>query len=149
MVLKDHFRQMIAENKMRISMSELARVTGVSTSQLRYWERKGYIHSRQDDKNKNHYFSLLTMFSVFTIKYFLDKGYTLAVAVEKEQRRKQLGQIFQRFIADRITNIKQLSTDKGEVDLGPLADDPTKEVYAVVDHQGTRLYCRPITKRVD
>lgn len=135
---------MITENKLRISMSELARVTGVSTSQLRYWERKGYIQSKQDDKNKNHYFSLLTMFSVFTIKCFLDQGYTLTVAVKKDQAHKQLGRIFQRFIADRIKNIEQEPDGKGKVDLGRLADDPSKEVYAVVDQQGTHLYCRDV-----
>lgn len=140
---------MIKDNKLRISMSELARVTGVSTSQLRYWERKGYIHSRQDDKNKNHYFDLLTMFSVFTIKYFLDQGYTLAGAVQKEQQRKAVGRIFREFFADQIKDIKQLDDQRGEVDLGNLADDPTKEVYAIVDKNGTHLHCRPVSKSTD
>lgn len=148
-LLRDHFRQMIVDNKLRISMSEMARVTGVSTSQLRYWERKGFISSKQDDKNKNHYFGLLTMFSVFTIKYFLDEGYTLTVAVEKEQKRKKLGKVFRMFIADRIRDIKQLDDGRGEVDLGTLTNDPDQEVYAVVDDKGTHLYCRPVAKDHD
>lgn len=145
-MLEDHFRRMITENKLQISMSELARVTGVSTSQLRYWERKGYIRSKQDDKNKNHYFSLTTMISVFTIKYFLDQGYTLTVAVKKEEERKQLGIIFRRFIADQIKAIKQLPAEKGEVDLGTLEENPTQEVYAVIDQAGTHLHTRPVKK---
>lgn len=148
-MLREHFRRMIKDNKLRISMSEMARVTGVSTSQLRYWERKGYIHSRQDDKNKNHYLGLLTMFSVFTIKYFLDQGFTLTVAVKKERQRKALGRIFREFFADQIKDVKQLDDQKGEVDLGTLADDPGTEVYAIVDQQGTHLYCRPVTKDDD
>ena len=140
-MLREHFRRMIKDNKLRISMSEMARVTGVSTSQLRYWERKGYIHSRQDDKNKNHYFGLLTMFS--------DQGFTLTVAVKKERQRKALGRIFREFFADQIKDVKQLDDQKGEVDLGTLADDPGTEVYAIVDQQGTHLYCRPVTKDDD
>lgn len=143
-MLKEHFRRIITENKLQISMSELARITGVSTSQLRYWERKGYIHSKQDDKNKNHYFGLPTMISVFVIKDFLDQGYTLAVAVKKEQAHKQLGKIFKRFIADQVKDVRQLAVNKGEVDLGTLENDPGKEVYAIVDPNGTHLYTRPV-----
>ena len=82
-MLGKQFRQLITNDHLRISMTELAHVTGVSTSQIRYWERKGYISSKQSDKNKNHYFSFLTLFRVATIKYFLDQGFTLATAVKK------------------------------------------------------------------
>ena len=52
--LSEKIRKMIASKQLKISMSEVARVTGVSTSQLRYWEKKGYIKSEQDEQNKNH-----------------------------------------------------------------------------------------------
>ena len=66
--LSEKIRKMIASKQLKISMSEVARVTGVSTSQLRYWEKKGYIKSEQDEQNKNHYFSFSTIFQVLTIK---------------------------------------------------------------------------------
>ena len=83
-------RKMIVSKQLKVSMTEVSRVTGVSTSQLRYWEKKGYIQSEQDDQNKNHYFSLPTIFQAFTIKLFLDQGYTLTMAVKKEQHRREL-----------------------------------------------------------
>ena len=52
--LSEKIRKMIASKQLKINMSEVARVTGVSNSQLRYLEKKGYIKSEQDDKNKNH-----------------------------------------------------------------------------------------------
>ena len=64
--LSEKIRKMIASKQLKISMSEVARVTGVSTSQLRYWEKKGYIKSEQDKQNKNHYFSCF-----FNILYFI------------------------------------------------------------------------------
>lgn len=145
-MLGKQFRQLITNDQLSISMTELAKVTGVSTSQIRYWERKGYISSKQSDKNKNHYFSFLTLFRVATIKYFLDQGFTLAMAEKKEQKRQELGKIFRTFIADRVKAIKQLGPKKGEVVLGTLENDSEKEIYAIVDHDGTKLYSRPVNK---
>ena len=123
-------------------MSEVARVTRVSTSQLRYWEKKGYIKSEQDEQNKNHYFSFPTIFQVLTIKVFLDQGFTLAMAVKKERKRRELHKIFTRFITDGIKEVEQTGEDSGEVKLGPLAEDSTKEVYAVIDGDKTSLHIR-------
>ena len=44
-VLGKQFREIFKSNDIKIGMTELAKVTGVSPSQLRYWERKGYICS--------------------------------------------------------------------------------------------------------
>ena len=76
-VLGKQFREIFKSNDIKIGMTELAKVTGVSPSQLRYWERKGYICSQQDQQNKNHHFSILTAYQVRTIKFYLDEGYTL------------------------------------------------------------------------
>ena len=140
--LSEKIRKMIASKQLKISMSEVARVTGVSTSQLRYWEKKGYIKSEQDEQNKNHYFSFTKIFQVLTIKVFLDQGFTLAMAVKKERKRRELHKIFTRFITDGIKEVEQTGEDSGEVKLGPLAEDSTKEVYAVIDSDKTSLRIR-------
>ena len=140
--LSEKIRKMIASKQLKISMSEVARVTGVSTSQLRYWEKKGYIKSEQDEQNKNHYFSFSTIFQVLTTKVFLDQGFTLAMAVKKERKRRELHKIFTRFITDGIKEVEQTGEDSGEVKLGPLAEDSTKEVYAVIDGEKTSLRIR-------
>ncbi len=140
--LSGKIRKMIASKQLKISMSEVARVTGVSTSQLRYWEKKGYIKSEQDEQNKNHYFSFSTIFQVLTIKVFLDQGFTLAMAVKKERKRRELHKIFTRFITDGIKEVEQTGEDSGEVKLGSLAEDSTKEVYAVIDSDKTSLRIR-------
>ena len=62
--LSEQIREMIISNQLKISMSEVSRVTGVSTSQLRYWEKKGYIRSEQDEQNK-----LITLVSRQFFKY--------------------------------------------------------------------------------
>ena len=144
--LGKQFREIFKSNDIKIGMTELAKVTGVSPSQLRYWERKGYIHSQQDQQNKNHHFSLLTAYQVRTIKFYLDEGYTLQVAAQKERKRRALGKTFHRFLEERIKDIKQDDDGDGLVMLGPLDDDPTKEVYARVEQDGkTTLHLRKIS----
>lgn len=130
--LADQYRRLAINTDIKIGMTELAKVTGVSTSQIRYWERKGYIKSEQDEHNKNHYFNILTIYRVSTIKYYLDQGYTLQMAVQKEVKQRELANIFQSFLRECIQNIKQTGDDQGEVIMGKLADDPTKEVYAQI-----------------
>lgn len=144
--LGKRLREIFKSNDIKIGMTELAKVTGVSPSQLRYWERKGYIHSQQDQQNRNHHFSLLTAYQVRTIKFYLDEGYTLQVAVKKEQRRRTLARTFHRFIEERIEAIEQDDAGDGLVMLGQLDDDPTKEVYARVDQDGkTTLHLRDVS----
>lgn len=142
-LLGKRIRKMLMDSEIQLGMTEVAKVTGVSTSQIRYWERKGYIQSQQDSHNKSRHYTLLTLYKVLTIKYYLDQGYTLQVAVKKENEQRAVGKIFRRFLADRIEDIQQEDDYKGTIDLGPLDDDPRKEVYALVDQQsGTKIYIR-------
>ena len=49
--ITEEFRKMFVHEKLRISMSELSQAANVSPSQIRYWERKGYIASEQDQQS--------------------------------------------------------------------------------------------------
>ena len=72
----------------------------------------------------------------------MDQGFTLAMAVKKERKRRELHKIFTRFITDGIKEVEQTGEDSGEVKLGSLAEDSTKEVYAVIDGEKTSLRIR-------
>lgn len=144
--VSSQIRKLITEDKLKVSMSELSRVTGVSPSQIRYWEHKGYISSQQNEQNQNHYYTMATLIKVYVIKYFLDQGYTLSGAVEKERSRRMTNQFFRQFMLDRVLAIKQTGDDTGEISLGPLSDDPSLEVYARVENGKTSLHLRPLRK---
>ena len=89
---------MFVHEKLRISMSELSQTANVSPSQIRYWERKGYIASEQDQQNKSHKYTLMTLVQVTGIKYFLDEGFTLPVAVKKQKEHQVMAKSFKHFI---------------------------------------------------
>lgn len=73
--ITEEFRKMFVHEKLRISMSELSQAANVSPSQIRYWERKGYIASEQDQQNKSHKYTLMTLVQVTGIKYFLYENF--------------------------------------------------------------------------
>ena len=76
--------------KAQLPLSEMARVAGASARQIRYWEKKGYITSHQAQKNQNHKFNFFSLLKVMEIKEFLDEGYTLQAAVEKQRERQNI-----------------------------------------------------------
>ncbi len=126
----------IFNSKVRLGMTELSKVTSVSPSQLRYWERKGFIKSHQNKDNQNHYFDIYTMLQVVTIKYFLDQGLTLQAAVDHEKKRHQVSRLFHTFLMKGIRKIELVDKGVIKIDLGPLADDPEQKVEATVTAAG-------------
>ena len=147
-MLKDQFWHLLQPQRLKISSTDLSRITTVSPSQVRYWERKGYLHAEQGQTGQKHYFSLPAVFQASIIKHFLNKGYTLRMAVQKEHQHRRDGQVFRQFLTDRIMAIPQTGIGKGVIKLGPLADDSNQEVYAQVEINGkTTLHLRSLKKR--
>lgn len=138
--LAERFRKMVKQSNLRITMSQLVEMTGVSPSQIRYWEKKGYIKSEQCEKNQNHLYPLSMLYRVCTIKFFLDQGYTLAVAVDKEKAERKAINLVREFIFNQELSIEQKDSGKGEINLGKIAEDPNTEVYATIENGKTELH---------
>ena len=135
--ITEEFRKMFVHEKLRISMSELSQAANVSPSQIRYWERKGYIASEQDQQNKSHKYTLMTLVQVTGIKYFLDEGFTLPVAVKKQKEHQVMAKSFKHFIGDRLLDFENDGkTGATLINLGKLDDAPDKEVVAIVQGPG-------------
>lgn len=141
-LLAERFRKMMKQSSLKVTMTQLAETTGVSPSQIRYWEKKGYISSEQGEKNQNHLYPISMLYRVCTIKFFLDQGYTLAVAVKKEQEHRELVKLFREFIFSQKLNVKQTGTNKGEIELGKIAEKPNTAVYATIEGGKTELHLR-------
>lgn len=131
-MLKNELQKLVLNADIKIGLNEMTQLTGASVSQIHYWEKKGYIRAVQDSENRNHYYSLKMVYQAFTIKYFLNQGYTLKMAAKKGQERKIIGDLFFTFVEKRIMRIDPTEDDSGEISLGPLADHPNQEVIAKV-----------------
>ncbi|KRL28051.1 transcriptional regulator [Limosilactobacillus frumenti DSM 13145] len=140
--LAERFRQMMSQHNLRITMSQLSEMTGVSPSQLRYWEKKHYIRSEQGEKNQNHLFPIQMLYRVCTIKFFLDQGYTLTNAVQKAEAHRESIKLFRQFVADQQLHVNQTGPNKAEISIGKIAEDPETEVYATINGDKTELHLR-------
>lgn len=84
-----------------IDISEVSKHTGVSTRQLRYWEKKGYINSIDRKKGENRHYTILTVYVISVLKHLIDNGLSLKKAVEKVQNYTYKLSEVKKFIFDR------------------------------------------------
>jgi MerR family redox-sensitive transcriptional activator SoxR len=112
-----------------LGIGDVAAATGVSQSQVRYWESKGYIHSESSSDGKNRKFSYKTVLKVQQIKTFLDDGYTLAGAVKQAQRRGAYFETLRSFFEGRFVSMA-VDTEHTEINLGNFDPEPGKDLVA-------------------
>lgn len=122
-------------SRLRITLSELSEASEVSPSQIRYWEKKGYIQSSQGQKNQSHKYTIKTLGTVMGIKYYLNQGFTLAAAYEKQNQQRGLFKCIKFFTMERVRDI-QIKDQGVVIDLGKVDNVPGKRVMAFVDDQG-------------
>ena len=68
------------------------------------------------------------------IKEFLDEGYTLQAAVEKQRERQNILRSVRRLINERLLGVEEVAAcqEGVEINLGPLDNDETKLVVAQI-----------------
>lgn len=113
-----------------LGIGDVAEATGVSQSQLRYWERKGYIRSQEVGDGKNRKFSYKTLLQVQQIKTLLDQGLTLVAAVKQAKHRKDLFDALRSFMDGRFSHISMTDDGDIQINLGRFDPDPTQDLIA-------------------
>ncbi|QCZ47873.1 transcriptional regulator [Levilactobacillus brevis] len=136
---KKMFKKLLTDSLV-LGIGDVAAATGVSQSQLRYWERKGYIQSQAVSDGRNRKFTYKTLIQVQQIKFFLDDGYTLVGAVKQAKRRRDYFDKLQDFFTSRFEHL-ELADGAGEIDLGVFDPQPNQRLVAdqVGDHWQFRL----------
>lgn len=127
-----------------LGIGDVAAAAGVSQSQLRYWEQKGYIKSKKVN-GQNRKYAYDTLITVMIISSYLKEGFTLPVAVKKASDHKETMSTLKRVMFDRFQGIEQIDGCPA-VNLGYLNDDHTEILYAVVRDDRTDLKLVPIEK---
>lgn len=110
-------------------IGDVASATGVSQSQIRYWESKGYISSEVVKGSKNRKFSYKTVIKVQHIKVFLDDGYTLVGAAKQAQKRDEYFDTLRTFFESRFEGM-EINDGQAEIDMGPFDPEPGKHLIA-------------------
>ncbi|MGY5340131.1 MerR family transcriptional regulator [Levilactobacillus spicheri] len=144
-MLKENFAKFMKKmplDEMVLGIGDVARVTGVSQSQLRYWERKGYIQTSELADGGNRKFTYKTALQVKQIKMLLDEGYTLVSAVARARKRGVYAETLRSFFEERFNAIT-VDDDQHEatIDLGVFDPDPSQHLitYRRADQWHFRL----------
>ncbi len=99
-------------DKLRLSIGESARVTGVSVRQLSYWTQKGLVRALGTPGKKRY--DLRALERIALIKRYLNEGYPLEHAAreaelrQRSMRRPPSPEEPQQVIAQRLAELEEL-----------------------------------------
>lgn len=119
-------------DQVQFGIGEIAKMTGVSTRQLRYWESKGIIESIDRDGDEARVYNYKTYINVAAIKYFLDHDCTLKVAVDKTHELKDAYRTVHKLLFSTVKGVGELDGEEA-IDLGYLNAQQKQRLYAKID----------------
>ncbi|GLB46129.1 transcriptional regulator [Philodulcilactobacillus myokoensis] len=100
--LNRRMRQIFKSESMLMNVGDIAKNTGLTPSQIRYWEKCGYIKSKSVLKNKTHKYTTGTYLKIKLIKSYLDSGFTLTVAAKKASIMDKFKNLVRKTIGGRM-----------------------------------------------
>lgn len=133
----DEMRHVFDVHRLVFRIGELASMTQVSPRQLRYWEKKQLIKSREREGEQARVYTFGTFVQVSMIKYYLDNGYTLTAAAAKAQERDSRAKLLRRFIFKGLRGFAEMD---GQVAINMGAFDDQQTLMALVPEEGTVTY---------
>lgn len=111
-------KKIIDSESMLLSIGDVANAIDVSTRQLRYWEKKGYIKSKVSKSGQRKY-TYFTLLQAGDIAGYINEGFTLASAAEKTASNARIMKRLRLFLQSRFDSGYDI--DGGyEIDLGPI-----------------------------
>lgn len=102
----DQLTNRIRNLDLSIGIGEASRITGASSAQLRYWEKKGLIDTIQHQNGGNKRYNLKNLMKIIAIKYYIDNGYTLAKASDVIKSHCDVSSAIRTFIFNRLIDIQ-------------------------------------------
>jgi DNA-binding transcriptional MerR regulator len=136
----DLFKDLIKSEVFQFGISDLSRITGVSTRQLRYWEEKGVITPlARDDDNSPRTYNFKAYVKVNSIKHFMDAGDTLRVAVEKTDAQAEIWHNWYAVVQQMVGDITEVDGDQF-IDMGFFDQERTQHLYAKLDENNQVVY---------
>lgn len=136
MIVDDIIREIYNTQKFQFKIGEISEMAGVSTRQLRYWEKQGYLKSNDRAGEQNsRVFSFRMYVKSRLMKNYLDEGFTLAKANEKSSALLGKMEWMHKFATLAHVGLEEVDGQKA-VYLGLLDDDKSKKLYGFIDDDG-------------
>ncbi|KRM72484.1 MerR family transcriptional regulator [Lacticaseibacillus brantae] len=122
-----------------LGIGETSRVTGATTTQIRYWEKKGLVASIRHEDGGNKRFTLKNIAIISMVKMMMDEGYTLAKASEVIQQRAHNMDIFHTILQTRLGDMVS-EAGLTELNFGPIENDPDFDAVIRVADGDAKIY---------
>lgn len=127
-------------DNLQFRIGELARMTEVSTRQLRYWEKQGYVTSIQRDGDKDsRVYGFRAYVKVTMIKQFLDEGQALHDAVSAAEEQIEGVTIVQKIMKKAFQGL-DIYDDHNVVNLGFFDEAETQLLYVSMENNKVRYH---------
>ncbi|WP_294977251.1 MerR family transcriptional regulator [uncultured Leuconostoc sp.] len=120
-------------DNLQFRIGELARMTNVSTRQLRYWEKQGYVTAiERDDCQETRLYGFRAYIKVSIIKQYLDDGESLHRAVLEANEQLETVSVIQHIMKKAFQGVEKYE-DEFVVNLGFFDEDETQLLYVSID----------------
>ncbi|GMA69922.1 MerR family transcriptional regulator [Leuconostoc litchii] len=118
-----------AIEKLQFGIGDLAKMTDVSTRQLRYWEKQGYVKAiERDDNQESRLYGFRAFVKVSIIKQHINDGDTLHTAVERANKQLDSAMITQHIMKKAFQGLEDFDGSVA-VNLGYFDDAETQLLY--------------------
>ncbi|PWG00003.1 MerR family transcriptional regulator [Levilactobacillus bambusae] len=135
-------RRQMLEQPVLVGISELTKAAKITVSQLRYWEKKGYIEPIQVADGAHHKFDHTQVVRAMIINHLTREGYTLAKAAEMAFELSKLIVPVRDFLEDRPVELAT-NRERPTLILGPFDPEPDKMLIAVHYPDGWKFELDP------
>lgn len=138
------FKAQIHKHQFTIGISDLAKMTGVSQTQLRYWEQKAYIHSiKMPEKNAVHRYSYGTLMRVHFVKMMLDEGFTLAAAAQRADEHGAQMEMMRVFVMSAFQGMEERDGHH-MINLGYFDEAHQQELFCFIQDEKPHYRVYPV-----
>ncbi|WP_105956573.1 MerR family transcriptional regulator [Apilactobacillus quenuiae] len=120
-------------------IGEVSKMLNVSARQLRYWEQRGYIQSIRNSSYSSRVFDMKNFMCVNLIKYYLDKGFTLAVAHESAKKNLDNMKFIRKFMTYSFQGIENVDNQPA-INLGYFDQEEKTVLYGFIDEENNISY---------
>ncbi|WP_283679907.1 MerR family transcriptional regulator [Lentilactobacillus sp. Marseille-Q4993] len=135
----DGFVKKLRSLNISLGMGETSRVTGATSTQIRYWEKKGIIKSMRYGNGTNKRYTLKNIAAIIFIKDKMDQGYTLAKAEEDLQDYMHDSDDIHLFMSQRMKSFEK-EGDVTAIGFGQIENDPEFDMVAKIADGNVKLY---------
>lgn len=126
--------QIIDSSDITVGLSDVAKASKVSSTQIRYWTKKGYLKSKKSPKNQetSTKFPIVSIINARLIKHYLDEGYTLTASVNHMKKHQTSVKNFRDALFKRIKDIEK-KDHKTIINLGTFEPNPHKNIFLQIN----------------